>query len=107
MYLCIVSLLGKETPSIQGVRVRRCLCTANSGRSISSSVYEGLRMIMWPGWSREKLTQWALSEVGLKAMTMNGIAVHWHDYAMIAHRAESLCCLLSIGPNCLQTLRTA
>src|SRR5215510_533290 len=31
MYLWILSLLGKETPSIQGFRVRRCLCTANSG----------------------------------------------------------------------------
>src|SRR6476619_1023791 len=31
MCLCILSHCGKETPSIQGFRVRRCLCTANSG----------------------------------------------------------------------------
>ena len=31
MYLCILSLCGKETPSIQEFRVRRYLCTANSG----------------------------------------------------------------------------
>jgi hypothetical protein len=32
MCLCILSLFGKETPSIQEFRVRRCLCTANSGQ---------------------------------------------------------------------------
>lgn len=31
MYLCILSLFGRETPSIQEFRVRRCLYTANSG----------------------------------------------------------------------------
>jgi hypothetical protein len=31
MYLCIVSFFGRETPSIQESRVRRCLYTANSG----------------------------------------------------------------------------
>src|SRR5215510_15317590 len=33
MYLCILSLCGKETPSIQEFRVRRYLCTANSGKT--------------------------------------------------------------------------
>src|SRR5499433_3841179 len=33
MYLCLLSLFGKEMPSIQEFRVRRCLCTANSGKS--------------------------------------------------------------------------
>src|SRR4051794_13395132 len=33
MYLCILSFFERETPSIQGARVRRCLYTANSGMS--------------------------------------------------------------------------
>ena len=33
MSLCMVSFVGREAPSIQGVRVRRCLYTANSGLS--------------------------------------------------------------------------
>src|SRR5262247_3687818 len=31
MYLCLLSLCGRKTPSIQGSRLRRCLYTANSG----------------------------------------------------------------------------
>ena len=36
MYLCILSFCGKEMPSIQEFRVRRCLCTANSGKSFQA-----------------------------------------------------------------------
>src|SRR5688572_24692348 len=38
MYLCIVSLFGREAPSIQRFRVRRCLYTANSGNSNFSDI---------------------------------------------------------------------
>ena len=34
MYLCILSFFGRETPSIQEFRVRRCLYTANSGFTV-------------------------------------------------------------------------
>src|SRR5215470_7667772 len=37
MCLCLLSLFGRETPSIQGVCVRRCLHTANSG--LTDKVY--------------------------------------------------------------------
>jgi transposase len=43
MYLCILSLGGKEMPSIQEFRVRRCLCTANSGQAVRN-VVKGQRL---------------------------------------------------------------
>jgi predicted ATPase len=38
MYLWILSLFGREMPSTQGFRVRRCLYTANSGQGIDPGV---------------------------------------------------------------------
>jgi hypothetical protein len=56
MYLWIWSLFWRETPSIQGFRVRRCLYTANSGYEYASNVKKcvhpvigGIRIpaVMW------------------------------------------------------------